>query len=103
MKALNFEQIKNLVHGAARVEEGDGKVSFFRFTEAQQELYRSVCTDRSVNCLKDFAFGNLLATADDLAVKRMLNVIFDQDNDGLIHLVGSNLTNSGLSEVSFHF
>ena len=45
MKALNFEQIKTLVHGAARVEEGDGKISFFRFTEEQQELYKSVYTD----------------------------------------------------------
>lgn len=45
MKALNFEQIKKLVHGAARIEEGDGKLSFFRFTKEQQELYKSVSQD----------------------------------------------------------
>ena len=45
MKALNFEQIKNLVHGAARVEEGDGLISFFRFTAEQQELYKKTSTD----------------------------------------------------------
>lgn len=45
MKALNFEQIKTLVHGAARVEEGDGKFSFFRFSVEQQELYRITSKD----------------------------------------------------------
>lgn len=45
MKALNLTQIKNLVHGAVKTEEGDGKISFFRFTKEQQELYKSVCDD----------------------------------------------------------
>ena len=45
MTALNFEQIKKLVHGAARIEEGDGKISFFRFTKAQQELYKTTTED----------------------------------------------------------
>jgi len=45
MKALSFEQIEKLAHGVARVEEGDGKISFFRFTKEQQELYKNVCTD----------------------------------------------------------
>ena len=45
MKALSFEQIEKLAHGVARVEEGDGKISFFRFTKEQQDLYKNVCTD----------------------------------------------------------
>ena len=45
MTTLSFEQIKKLVHGAAFVEEGDGKISFFRFTKEQQELYRVTSTD----------------------------------------------------------
>ena len=45
MKALSFEQIEKLAHGVARVEEGDGKISFFRFTKEQQELYKNVCTE----------------------------------------------------------
>ena len=45
MQKLNFEQIKKIVHGVARVEEGEGKISFFRFTKEQQELYKSVSKD----------------------------------------------------------
>ena len=42
MQKLNFEQIKKLVHGVSRVEEGDNAISFFRFTKKQQELYKSL-------------------------------------------------------------
>lgn len=45
MTALTFEQIKKIVRGAALVEEGDGKISFFRFTKEQQELYKVTCKD----------------------------------------------------------
>ena len=45
MTALTFEQIKKIVRGAALVEEGDGKISFFRFTKEQQELYYASCKD----------------------------------------------------------
>ncbi|MBQ1186100.1 MAG: SGNH/GDSL hydrolase family protein [Clostridia bacterium] len=45
MKALNFKEIKSLVHGASRVEEGDGVISFFRFTKEQQELYWATSRD----------------------------------------------------------
>ena len=45
MKTLNFEQIKKLVHGAARIEEGDGEISFFRFSKAQEELYKNTSAD----------------------------------------------------------
>lgn len=45
MKRLDFEQIKLLVHGAARIEENDGKISFFRFTKEQQEIYKSASLD----------------------------------------------------------
>lgn len=40
MKRLNFEDIKNLVHGAARVEEVDGRIELHRFTKEQQEMYK---------------------------------------------------------------
>lgn len=36
---LTLEQIKSIVNGAVRVEEADGKISFFRFTEAQEAMY----------------------------------------------------------------
>ena len=42
MKKIDFEQIKKIVHGAARKEEAEGKILFFRFTEEQQELYKTV-------------------------------------------------------------
>ncbi len=42
MQKLSFEQIKKLVHGVALTEEGDGNISFFRFTKEQQELYKSL-------------------------------------------------------------
>ena len=46
MKKLNFEQIKKLVHGAAHIEEEvNGKISFFRFSKAQQELYKTTTED----------------------------------------------------------
>ena len=45
MQKLNFEQIKKLVHGVAQAEEGDGKISFFRFNKEQRELYKTVSTD----------------------------------------------------------
>ncbi len=45
MIKLNLGQIKLLAHGAARIEEHDGKISFFRFTKKQQELYKTVCAD----------------------------------------------------------
>ena len=37
---LNFEQIKAVTKGATRVEACDGAYRFFRFTEAQTEVYR---------------------------------------------------------------
>ena len=45
MTTLTFEQIKKLVLGAAYIEEGDGGISFFRFTREQQELYKNTCAD----------------------------------------------------------
>ena len=37
---LNFEQLKAITKGATRVEMCDGAYRFFRFTEAQTEVYR---------------------------------------------------------------
>lgn len=45
MQKLNFEQIKPLVHGAAEIEEKDGKIYLSRFTKEQQELYKTVSSD----------------------------------------------------------
>lgn len=38
---LSLEQIKNITAGAVRIEERDGRICFFRFTEEQQNLYFS--------------------------------------------------------------
>lgn len=72
MKALNFEQIKNLVHGAARIEEGDGKISFFRFTETQQELYKVTCADFY---LKTFATAGISIEFETNSENLALSVI----------------------------
>lgn len=45
MKRLDFELIKKLTFGAAEIEENDGKISFFRFTKEQRDLYKSTCLD----------------------------------------------------------
>lgn len=37
---LSFEQIKQIAHGVARVEEVDGRVELHRFTKEQQEMYK---------------------------------------------------------------
>jgi len=42
---LNFEQIKEIVHGAARIEEVDGRVDLYRFTREQQDMYENVSED----------------------------------------------------------
>ena len=42
---LSLEQIKQIAHGVSRVEEVDGKISFYRFTKEQQELYKVVSAD----------------------------------------------------------
>ena len=45
MKKLDFELIKKLTFGAARIEENDGKISFFRFTKEQQDIYKQASLD----------------------------------------------------------
>ena len=42
---LNIEQIRGITCGAARVEETDLGVSFFRFTKAQEEMYKERSAD----------------------------------------------------------
>ena len=37
---LTFEQVKDAVRGAVRVEEQEGKIAFYRFSESEQEVYR---------------------------------------------------------------
>ena len=36
---LSLEQIRSVTAGAVRIEEKDGRICFFRFTEEQQQLY----------------------------------------------------------------
>lgn len=42
---LNIDQIKQIAHGVARMEEVDGKIVFYRFTKEQQELYKGASED----------------------------------------------------------
>ena len=42
---LNIEQIRGIACGAARVEETDLGVAFFRFTKAQEEMYKERSAD----------------------------------------------------------
>ena len=42
---LSYETILKIAQGAARIEEHDGYVCFYRFTKAQEELYCSVKED----------------------------------------------------------
>ena len=37
---LSLEQIRSITKGAVRVEEQNGMISFFRFTQKQEEVYR---------------------------------------------------------------
>jgi len=37
---LSLEQIRSVTRGAVRVEETEGAVHFYRFTKAQEEMYR---------------------------------------------------------------
>ena len=75
MKKLNFEQIKKIVHGAARIEEGDGKISFFRFTKEQQELYKNVCTDFY---MKSFSTSGISLEFDTDSKNLSLSVLVDK-------------------------
>lgn len=38
---LTLEKLRELSHGAVRVEEKDGKISFYRFTQEQQLFYKN--------------------------------------------------------------
>ena len=40
--------------------------------------------------------------AHDLTLDRMLDVIHDLDDDGLIHLIAGNKADKRLSQISFH-
>ena len=42
---LSFKQIQSITKGASRITECDGKISFFRFTQEQQEIYRERSAD----------------------------------------------------------
>lgn len=42
---LNLTQIKNITLGAARVEENENGIDFYRFTKTQEELYKNRSAD----------------------------------------------------------
>jgi hypothetical protein len=42
----------------------------------------------------------LVGTADDLAVQRVLDAVLDSDDDGLVHLVADDQTLTGLAETA---
>lgn len=42
----------------------------------------------------------LVGTADDLAVQRVLDAVLDGDDDGLVHLVADDETLAGLAEAA---
>ena len=75
MQKLNFEHIKKIVHGAARIEEGDGKISFFRFTKEQQELYKNVCADFY---MKSFSTSGISLEFDTDSENLSLSVLVDK-------------------------
>lgn len=45
---LNIDQIRKITRGTVRIEEKEDGVHFYRFTEAQNELYKSVRRDFGV-------------------------------------------------------
>ena len=45
----------------------------------------------------------LVGSLDDLLVQRMRHAVFHSDYDGLVHLIGKDLTNPGLAESSCIF
>ena len=45
VQKLSLEQIKQIAHGVARIEEVDGRIALYRFTKEQQELYKEVSSD----------------------------------------------------------
>ncbi len=53
---LNLVQIKEIAHGAARIEEVDGRIELHRFTKEQQDMYESVSEDFYI---KSFATSNI--------------------------------------------
>ncbi len=75
MSKLNFGQIKLLAHGAARVEERDGRISFFRFTKEQQELYKNVCADFY---MKSFSTSGISLEFDTDSENLSLSVLVDK-------------------------
>lgn len=42
---LNFEQIKEITHGAVRIEEEKDGIHFYRFTDEQMEIYKEYNDD----------------------------------------------------------
>ena len=75
MQELNLEDIKKIVHGAARIENTGGKISFFRFTKEQQELYKNVCSDFF---MKSFSTSGIGLEFDTDSENLSLSVLVDK-------------------------
>ena len=72
-------------------------------------VFRERSCFHNFNLIADIAFVvfivslELYGSIDNLLLKRVLNTVKDGNYDCLIHLVAGYDTNSGLSEISFHF
>lgn len=44
---LSFDQIQSITKGAARVEEENGRIRFFRFTKEQESLYKKASIEQN--------------------------------------------------------
>ena len=97
MKALSFEQIEKLAHGVARVEEGDGKISFFRFTKEQQELYKNVCTDFF---MKSFSTSGISLEFDTDSENLSLSVLVDKGSSRLFFTHSIFVNGNRMGELS---
>lgn len=71
---LNLKQIKEITLGASRLEEDNGHVNFFRFTKAQEELYKST---NEGSYLKTFAAAGIKLSFKTNSKTLFLNCVTD--------------------------
>ena len=103
---LTFEQIKSAVCGAARVEEKEGYICFYRFTKEQEELYKTVKEDFYK---KTFATAGVRIAFRTNSKKLCLSALFEQASSRTYFAVDiavngqyiGSLDNCGGGEVFF--
>ncbi len=103
---LTYKQLAEATLGAARVEENEGYICFYRFTKEQEELYRTVSSDFYK---KTFATAGVRLGFKTNSKKLSLSAIFEQASSRTYfavdvkangELIGS-LDNCGGGEVFF--